>query len=150
MSVPLDCLYHYIENIAKEINSDIVIYRFYPHGSKKLENLKELTEYSWQNLSLTTSVYCNDQEPLDYELYQNIMPDNPLTDILKSLSLQQYNNLKIKATMYDKVCLIHSEQRSENIEKYPPAIKSLFLEVEEKKKIFPKKFKPFSVTSKTF
>ena len=46
------------------------------------------------------------------------MPDNPLTDILKSLSLQQYNNLKIKATMYDKVCLIHSEQRSENIEKY--------------------------------
>jgi DNA repair protein SbcC/Rad50 len=33
--------------------------------------------------------------------------------------------------------------QTDDIMKYPPSIKSLFLEVEEKKKIFPKKFKPF-------
>jgi hypothetical protein len=33
MSIPLDRLYHYIENIAKEIRGDdVLIYRFYPHG----------------------------------------------------------------------------------------------------------------------
>ena len=40
MSIPLDQLYHYIENVAQEIYSDrIIIYRFYPHGSKNINNL---------------------------------------------------------------------------------------------------------------
>jgi hypothetical protein len=119
MSIPLDRLYHYIDNIAKEITDNIIIYRFYPHGSKKLEDLKELTVLeTWGELALHISLYCNDQEPLNYKLYQNIKTDNPFKKILKLLSLDKDNNLKIKPTIYNKVCLLHSEQRSKNLIKY--------------------------------
>ena len=30
MSIPLDQLYNYIDNIVKEITDNIIIYRFYP------------------------------------------------------------------------------------------------------------------------
>ena len=119
MSIPLDRLYHYIDNIAKEITDNIIIYRFYPHGSKKLEDLEELTgPETWQNKALKISMYCNDQEPLNYKLYQNINVDSPFNKIIKLLSLDKDNNLKIKPTIYNKVCLLHSEQRSENLIKY--------------------------------
>ena len=119
MSIPLDQLYHYIDNIAKEITDNIIIYRFYPHGSKKLEDLEELTgPETWQNKTLKISMYCNDQEPLNYKLYQNINSDYPFRKILQLLSLNKDNNLKIGPTMYNKVCLLHSEQRSENLIKY--------------------------------
>ena len=73
MSIPLDRLYHYIDNIAKEITDNIIIYRFYPHGSKKLEDLTMLARpVTWGELALNISLYCNDQEPLNYKLYQNI------------------------------------------------------------------------------
>ena len=40
MSIPLDRLYHYIESIAEEVHGDsIVIYHFYPHGSKNISNI---------------------------------------------------------------------------------------------------------------
>ena len=40
MSIPLDRLYHYIESIAKEIRGDdVLIYRFFPHGSKNINDL---------------------------------------------------------------------------------------------------------------
>jgi hypothetical protein len=43
MSIPLDRLYHYIENVAQEIYNDrIIIYRFYPHGSKNINDLNNL------------------------------------------------------------------------------------------------------------
>ena len=43
MNIPLDRLYHYIANIAQEIYSDrIVIYRFWPHGSKNINDLNNL------------------------------------------------------------------------------------------------------------
>ena len=119
MSIPLDRLYHYIDNIAKEITDNIIIYRFYPHGSKKLEDLNILAgPVAWEELALNISLYCNDQEPLNYKLYQNINPDYPFNKILRLLSLDKDNNLKIRPTMYNKVCLLHSEQRSENLIKY--------------------------------
>ena len=119
MSIPLDQLYHYIDNIAKEITDNIIIYRFYPHGSKKLEDLNILAgPVAWEELALNISLYCNDQEPLNYKLYQNINPDYPFNKILRLLSLDKDNNLKIRPTMYNKVCLLHSEQRSENLIKY--------------------------------
>ena len=41
MNVPLDRLYHYINNIAQEIYGDrVIIYRFFPHGSKNINNLQ--------------------------------------------------------------------------------------------------------------
>jgi hypothetical protein len=45
MSIPLDRLYHYILNVAQEIYNDrIIIYRFYPHGSKNINDLNNLHE----------------------------------------------------------------------------------------------------------
>ena len=43
MSIPLDKLYHYLQDI---INEDIIIYRWFPHGSRNLENLKPWSDYS--------------------------------------------------------------------------------------------------------
>ena len=53
MSIPLDRLYHYIENIAEEIYSNpIIIYRFYPHGSKKHEDLTSTKNFQWYEFKL--------------------------------------------------------------------------------------------------
>jgi hypothetical protein len=121
MSIPLDRLYHFIENIAKEINDSIVIYHFYPHGSKNLENLYELTgPLTWQEKALNFSIYCHDQEPLNYDLYQNVNRPNTFIEILKSISSEVINdnNLMYQPTIYDQVYLIHSEKRSSNLKIY--------------------------------
>ena len=119
MSIPLDRLYNYIENIAKEINNSIIIYHFYPHGSKNIENLQELKgEASWQDRALNYSIYCHDQEPLTYKLYQDVARDNSFTKLLKSLFLKIDTNLMINSTMHDRVCLVHSEKRSNELAKY--------------------------------
>ena len=121
MSIPLDQLYHYINNTVKEITDNIIIYRFYPHGSKKLEDLQELEgPCTWEQVTLMISLYCNDQEPLNYELYQNYeLADSLFLKIVKSLSLQNSRvNLKINPTIYNKVLLLHSEQRSAELIKY--------------------------------
>ena len=68
MSIPLDRLYHFIESVAQDIFQDrVVIYRFYPHGSKNVENMTILTDEDWQITQLSPALYCNDQEPLDYD-----------------------------------------------------------------------------------
>ena len=125
MSIPLDCLYHYIESIAEEIyGNTIVIYRFYPYGSKKLKDLIHLKFFTWQEHSTFLNIYCNDQEPLNYEYYENYQLYNGVsasrsawTRILEALSIPPRQNLKID-NIYDKVLLLHSEQRSKNLEMY--------------------------------
>ena len=44
MSVPLDRLYNFLHDV---VDHDITIYRFWPHGSKKLEDLVSLLPHSW-------------------------------------------------------------------------------------------------------
>jgi len=121
MSIPLDRLYHFIENIAEEIHgSALLIYRFYPHGSKKLEDLKLAKPCSWKDTNLMPVIHCNDQEPLDFDYYDNYASSHSDTwsNILRSTSFE-YCNLNLRRTlMYDKMLLIHSEQRSLNLKKY--------------------------------
>ena len=119
MSIPLDRLYHFIENITKEINDNIIIYRFYPHGSKNIENLEELnSRATWEKKASSVSIYCHDQEPLNYKLYQNIEYNHPFANILKSLSMQVDFNLTRHVTIYYQSCLLHSEKRSNNLTTY--------------------------------
>ena len=85
MSVPLDKLYHYLDDC---VNHDLLIYGWTPHGSTKLENFKMLfdsvTDKGWQNLRINTTLQefvllnsrndhavmiCHDQEPLDFNRY---------------------------------------------------------------------------------
>ena len=125
MSIPLDRLYNYIESIAEEIyGNTIVIYRFYPYGSKKLKDLIHLKFFTWQERSIFLNIYCNDQEPLNYEYYENhqLYHGAPASRsawnrILEALSIAPRQNLK-NDNIYDKVLLLHSEQRSKNLEMY--------------------------------
>lgn len=121
MSIPLDRLYHYIESIAKEIHGDsIVIYRFYPHGSKILKDLLPLSPHSWVQLLTSPQIICNDQEPLNYEWYQNMSkPMDSVRLLLKKYSIELPDiNLRKFINIYDYCILLHSEQRSSNLKKY--------------------------------
>ena len=122
MSIPLDRLYHYIENIAEEIYSNpIIIYRFYPHGSKKHEDLTSTKNFQWYEIKLNPGIYCNDQEPLDYKYYERYESDNQSAwnTLLESCSIYKINyNLKKVSNIYDQTLLLHSEQRSINLETY--------------------------------
>ena len=126
MNIPLDRLYHYIENIAQKICGDrIIIYRFWPHGSKNIQNLTLLNHSSkpWQDNIIFPIIWCNDQEPLDHEFYRVNLHDHHnsvWTTILKSINmLQQIKNLNfIPLGYWEKGLLLHSEKRSNNLEKY--------------------------------
>jgi hypothetical protein len=113
MSIPLDRLYHFVESVAQDIFQDrVIIYRFYPHGSKNVENMILLNDEEWQITQLSPSLYCNDQEPLDYNYY-NTIERKPWAPFKKTnphfLSAQ---------TTYKKVLLLHSEKQSSNVEQY--------------------------------
>jgi hypothetical protein len=111
MSIPLDRLYHFIESVAQDIFQDrVVIYRFYPYGSKNFTDLNPLQTMSWREWTPVPHVYCNDQEPLDYDYYERV--DKNIT------GFQPVGNLQRTRSMYDQVVLLHSEKRGANIEKY--------------------------------
>lgn len=121
MSVPLDRLYHYIESVAEEIRGDrVIIYRFLPHGSKNVDHLDYLKPYNWSEFTVSPHLYCNDQEPLDYEYYEkNKRSLRSIANLIDSygLPLLSFNFSRLYG-IYDKNLLLHSEQRSDNIIKY--------------------------------
>ena len=121
MSIPLDRLYHYIENIAKEIRGDdVIIYRFFPHGSKNIADLHWIREYSWTEYFYSPVLICYDQEPLYYDLYANepiytFSEDDNNID----LRLVPKRNLRRRVNnLYDKCLLLHSEKNSPELIKY--------------------------------
>ena len=124
MTIPLDKLYHYIESIAQDIRGDsVIIYRFYPHGSKKLEDLSMLRSINSVNYSILPSIYCNDQEPLQYHVYANcgaVDFDGKATQLFKKYNLIDFdfNFNRNRRTIYDQSLLLHSEKRSKNLEAY--------------------------------
>ena len=91
MNIPLDRLYQYIENIAKQICDDrVIIYRFWPHGSKNINDLSNLySSDTWVDKNIFPLLWCHDQEPLNFEHYQQNLriTSNAWTNILKSHNL---------------------------------------------------------------
>jgi hypothetical protein len=118
MNIPLDRLYHYIENVAQEIYCDrIIIYRFYPHGSKNINELNNLHESdTWLEKVIHPLLWCNDQEPLDYEFYKKNLRNRP--DTILGRFLKPPENLNYRQTIFEKNLLLHSEKRSDNLKKY--------------------------------
>jgi hypothetical protein len=129
MSVPLDRLYHYLGDC---VNHDLVIYRWAPHGSRKLEDLKQLTnylEYQWYNNPIAIF---HDQEPLDYNfytqdqvqnqvkfLYSKWLVDHAVNDsALEYISQQHLRAVADCANQYDLTILVHSEQCSQQVNYY--------------------------------
>jgi hypothetical protein len=128
MTVPLDHLYHYISNIAEEISCDsVVIYRFWPHGSKNIDNLLPMTTENWASIEVLPALFCNDQEPLQYEYYKNSVNKKDQNEsnftqwraLLKQENfLEPRKNFNFFPTIFEKLLLLHSEKRSQNLEKY--------------------------------
>ena len=126
MSIPLDRLYPYIESIAQEIcEGNVVIYRFYPHGSKKVEDLGYLRYQNWKTEAVIPHIYCNDQEPLNYDLYDHCYNASPVY----TKNLTHYGiippNLNFRRGyfigIYDQCLLLHSEKRSNQTDQYRSA-----------------------------
>jgi len=123
MNIPLDRLYHYIRDIAKEIYGDpIIIYRFWPHGSKNIQDLNTIYNTNWYETTISPLVWCHDQEPLNYEFYKTHIrkiKDPSLNNILKSYNLYTIpKNLNYQKNIFEKGLLLHSEKRSNNLKKY--------------------------------
>jgi len=79
MSIPLDRLYNFLQDIASR-NDHVIIYRFYPHGSRKISDLTQLESYNLQGKKSVDAklVFFHDQEPLNFDLYAspNIVRDS--------------------------------------------------------------------------
>jgi hypothetical protein len=113
MNVPLDRLYNFLQDIC---NQDVLIYRFLPHGSRKIEDCLPLTAPDCKDLEKNPKVLmiCHDQETLDYRCY-----DTPLNlgsnipgipyPILSGI----YQNRNIN--YYDIILLLHSEMYSKDL-----------------------------------
>jgi hypothetical protein len=123
MSIPLDRLYPYIEKLAQQVSNDGVVdlRRFYPYGSKNIEDLTPIRSIPGYQKHISPMVFCYDQEPLDYDRYQDVEPDHISERhkvLVRTHNLEKYNFQFQRHNIYDKSLLIHSEQRSANLEKY--------------------------------
>lgn len=123
MNVPLDRLYDYLDSVC---NHDILIYGFFPHGSKNLDHLSPIKKYNdWYELMSKPIMICHDQEPLNYDLYSpqdfqaverlrtrsKVVNEHMDNMHLRGLTLLPYNS-------FEKTLLLHSEINSDQLLKY--------------------------------
>lgn len=133
MSVPLDRLYNHLDGLC---NHDALIYRFFPHGSKKLTDLlplEDVDQHGWQHRIICPGALCHDQEPLFFDQYSDAdmlnffinhspkMSENP-DSVARVQALIRDQHLRsvigTRYSIYDKTLLIHSEQNSSNLTQY--------------------------------
>ena len=134
MSIPLDRLYNHIDKLSQSVCEDcLVIYRFYPHGSKNLENLKSLKfdkeSKTWAEWQIAPLMICHDQEPLIYDLYSDQVVKQYTFEKYSGFENRRYNidmisKMHLRATAYyplscyDLTMLTHSEKNSTELIKY--------------------------------
>jgi len=126
MTIPLDRLYQYVLNIAKTIcNDHVIIYRFWPHGSKNINDFTPLLPFdNWAEQQIAPKLQCHDQEPLQYEScieknFESEVLDDQWTILLKSVNCARHSNyLNVYPSIFEKTLLLHSEKRSHNLKKY--------------------------------
>jgi hypothetical protein len=126
MSIPLERLYHYIEDVAEEIFGDrVLIYRFSPDGSKKISDLKVLNPRDlWKHEVICSQIYCNDQEPLNYEFYNLCREEFIKTLVFRNVCMEagvrpmENQNFRSGFSIYRLAILLHSEQRSLQLKLY--------------------------------
>lgn len=112
----------------------MLIYRWYPHGSKKVEDLLPLQDYKERGDrygSINPIMICHDQEPLQHDLYNETVMTNALRWRFRRVSqierfdkaIQELSQLGLRArvelyNIYDRVLLLHSEQNSPELQKF--------------------------------
>lgn len=125
MSVPLDRLYHFLADI---VNHDLVIYRWAPHGSRKLEDLTPINKYSKVDFLSYPMLLCHDQEPLLYGFYsknqikvvaKNVLLNaniTPIPHIVLEYHADQYLRGALSCSnQFDLTMLLHSELNSAQV-----------------------------------
>jgi hypothetical protein len=130
MSVPLDRLYNFLHSL---VDHDITIYRFWPHGSKKLEDLVPLVPRpNWPKEMTRLPVIFHDQEPLKFDYWDSddfakqayLKIDgfqiNPLYSKIEQVNYRISLHLRalIITNLYDYVLLVHSEKNSKEVDTY--------------------------------
>lgn len=120
MSIPLDRLYHFLCDVSNRDN--IQIYRFFPHGSKKVHQCNQIQPYSEIEKILSVPVFCHDQEPLDV----NTVVEPPLVwvecDMQYRRAESNYTNYYkifngISHNIYHDMIMVHSEKHSKELQK---------------------------------
>ena len=124
MNIPLDRLYHFIQKLSKKIyNDNVIIYRFWPHGSKNLQDFQPLSNTIFAD-GISPQVWCHDQEPLNYDYYDYYdntlgQPTDQFNTLIKKLTNPEpLRNFPHHLAIFDKCLLVHSEKRSQNLIKY--------------------------------
>ena len=136
MSVPTTNLYDFVHQV---LESKFLLRYFYPWGEKRLENIIEYTGSSWKDKDFGVFVatdlnsrryapvlMCHDQEPLDFDLYNDdyiikLLADTSSYKIhtLMQLGLQDLNLRWIfPSNITDKWILLHSELNSDQVQRY--------------------------------
>jgi len=139
MSVPLDNLYHWVEGL---LPSPAILYVFRPHGNREIFNCQWLNDYYRYGVWRLPGIICHDQEPLDWDFYNNpsdyvdswkkrssfIKPkrfvyESDYKDFLKAFFeyCSNFNLASIvigSSIVHDQVILLHSEKNSKDLAKY--------------------------------
>ena len=130
MSVPLDRLYNFLHSV---VDHDITIYRFWPHGSKKLDDLLALVPILNRVKEITTpNAIFHDQEPLNFcywtrddfaQCWQKDVVNNQLNFLyLEAIQVNYQISLHLRGlvhtNLYDYVLLVHSEKNSKEVDIY--------------------------------
>lgn len=110
MTVPLDRLYNFLDN---KVNHDMVIYRWIPHGSRKIEDCTPLKKYSQDQKNSLPHVVCHDQEPLDMK-ETTLRLENYLNDRNPQILPWHFLN-KLGWNIHSKYILLHSEKNSDQV-----------------------------------
>lgn len=126
MSIPLDELYNFLEGKS---NHPIIIYRYLPHGSKKLTDCSPLHDIDQLSISEKVTLpmmWCHDQEPLDFDQYRSITGTwfNKFEDQITmyqqdpTIPFFKFKHNMIMFNIHDQVLLLHSEKNSIELEKF--------------------------------
>lgn len=143
MSIPIDRLYNYLSKIARKHFYDKVrIWYFFPHGSKKLDDIVELDNEAGRTLyefGISPFMIMHDQEPLNYHLYSEadlskkynkivghdseawVAQDiKAKQEVLRDFSLKLHLRCAIPRFLnaWDRVLLCHSEKNSKDLDLY--------------------------------
>jgi len=140
MSIPLDRLYNFLKSF--HLDPTLLIYQFFPHGSKKLENLCRLlpgdADHAYPELEelplmWSPSMICHDQEPLNYDLYSqeefvkiaekkyagwHISQSVREQMICFEASMHLRGVTETPGNIFDLTLLCHSEKNSVELDKY--------------------------------
>jgi glycosyltransferase involved in cell wall biosynthesis len=122
MSIPLDRLYHHLESLCSD---NIIIYHWYPHGSKNLHDLKPIKNFLPVEFLTLPTMIAHDQEPLDYDFLESQILDIQTPKLREYplfvkflLSLPKIKMQTNALNVYKKSLLCHSEKNSADLKKF--------------------------------